>query len=360
MKASFTTVTAIALAAFASRESMAASFDCRRASTPLETLICAESPLGKLDESLAANYRRVIRELPTGEADALKVDQRRWLRYRESACGLDRDARTLQPLTNYAPCIRDLYTERIQILQSRDSLTAFLTRRPDPLQHPNNIDLRRSKLAELFSSHSVQIDADFDRACRPMAAAFPSQKGIEHVAPVLVTSDYNKIVVRAQLARCAKVELRTPKLSSPPINQDYLALPTLALFEIDNTRKIYVFLDQSFHWEWSRAEGHTFVGAAIYRSINVAACAQSTLGENWVNCGGHQYTSMSDLENVDPIDCMHDLIRFEGNFFRYGVQKLGGALDRIAYQIAIQKLEDTDVPGFRHVCRFNLRDPREK
>jgi uncharacterized protein len=45
---------------FAATTCFAASFDCSRARTQVEKLICADALLGRLDDTLALNYRAML------------------------------------------------------------------------------------------------------------------------------------------------------------------------------------------------------------------------------------------------------------------------------------------------------------
>jgi uncharacterized protein len=80
----------------------AASFDCRRAATKIERMVCATPNLSALDEELAAVYRGALAEMASaGErADSLKRDQLQWLRYTRDAC-------------RASECLRKAYEERI-------------------------------------------------------------------------------------------------------------------------------------------------------------------------------------------------------------------------------------------------------
>jgi uncharacterized protein len=59
---------------------MAASFDCARASTAQEKLICQNPQLSALDEALAAAYRKKMSGLTGPDAAQLKQSQREWLK----------------------------------------------------------------------------------------------------------------------------------------------------------------------------------------------------------------------------------------------------------------------------------------
>jgi uncharacterized protein YecT (DUF1311 family) len=60
----------------------AASFDCAKAGTKVEKLICADAELSKLDEEMAGLYREVLKA--SLKDPVLKQAQREWLNYRET------------------------------------------------------------------------------------------------------------------------------------------------------------------------------------------------------------------------------------------------------------------------------------
>lgn len=67
------------------------SFDCAKASTPIEKAICGDALLGRLDGALAENYRHMLAsDIGVGAKGDLKATQRKWLEQRNkcanSAC----------------------------------------------------------------------------------------------------------------------------------------------------------------------------------------------------------------------------------------------------------------------------------
>lgn len=88
--------TVLMLSASLAAQSQAASFDCKKAGTPVEKTICANPELSRLDEELMATYRKV--------AATEKQAQRAWLKYRDT-CGTD------------VNCLTSLYQERVSKLQ---------------------------------------------------------------------------------------------------------------------------------------------------------------------------------------------------------------------------------------------------
>jgi uncharacterized protein len=77
----------------------AASFGCLDVDTEVESAICADPDLNRMDEDLAGQYQDLLRELSPREARKLRQEQRSWLRARDS-CGDD------------VRCLRARYEER--------------------------------------------------------------------------------------------------------------------------------------------------------------------------------------------------------------------------------------------------------
>jgi uncharacterized protein len=64
------------------------SFDCAKASLPVERLICASPELSGLDEMLGRSYAVAVDKLAEAGA-CLRIDQTRWLRTVRNACADD-------------------------------------------------------------------------------------------------------------------------------------------------------------------------------------------------------------------------------------------------------------------------------
>ena len=87
-----------------------ATFDCRRARTPAERVVCADPALAQADQELAAAYDLA---LAAGVPDwRLERQQRRWLRAREDAA---RDA---------PAAVAEVYAARIAELQDQAAFAA--------------------------------------------------------------------------------------------------------------------------------------------------------------------------------------------------------------------------------------------
>jgi uncharacterized protein YecT (DUF1311 family) len=64
----------------------APSFDCRRAASNVEKEICGIAEFGDLDRDIAATYAQALAALNPADADALRAEQRAWLKDRDD-CG---------------------------------------------------------------------------------------------------------------------------------------------------------------------------------------------------------------------------------------------------------------------------------
>lgn len=91
----------------------AASFDCAKAQSFIEQMICNNSKLSKLDEDLSANYKIALQD--KSNAKALKKEQLAWLN-EVNACP-------------DAECVSSNYAGRIVMLQNRNA-SFILTQRP--------------------------------------------------------------------------------------------------------------------------------------------------------------------------------------------------------------------------------------
>lgn len=83
-----------------SATAFAAGFDCAKAATPVEKMICADAGLSRLDETLATVYAARAAD------SAVKTEQRQWLRQVRNACATP-------------ACLATAYQQRIADLQQR-------------------------------------------------------------------------------------------------------------------------------------------------------------------------------------------------------------------------------------------------
>lgn len=81
----------------------AASFDCAKAKTPVEKMICSDATLSELDGRLASAYRRALGLASNPEP--LKAEQRAWLTTERKRCA-------------DVACLRQAYQQRRTALEA--------------------------------------------------------------------------------------------------------------------------------------------------------------------------------------------------------------------------------------------------
>lgn len=101
----------------------AASFDCSKAQTEVETLICTFSQLSEADEQLGYFYNQALKSLPTIPAAQLREEQRAWLEKRDqhlTTLCMDQNCLAHKQSLNAcfnADCAVQFYAERIAMLE---------------------------------------------------------------------------------------------------------------------------------------------------------------------------------------------------------------------------------------------------
>ena len=96
---------------------MAASFDCQKATQPLDKKICGDAELSKLDEDLAAAYGKAKTAMsPAGQKD-LQNSQRDWLAFSRRICKSRLDPKIAKAAEETPEdCLKGAYRERIEDL----------------------------------------------------------------------------------------------------------------------------------------------------------------------------------------------------------------------------------------------------
>lgn len=80
-----------------------ASFDCTKALSPVETLICKDSETSALDDKLQRTYKVALTAIAPSSKKALVGEQRHWITYTRDVCQDE-------------ACLQQAYTARIAVL----------------------------------------------------------------------------------------------------------------------------------------------------------------------------------------------------------------------------------------------------
>lgn len=84
-----------------------AGFDCQKAISLTEKMICKEPEISELDSKFSKYYSAIQSKISSEEKKSLIAEQREWLRERDSDCQIDKE------------CLKDKYTTRLGLLQTK-------------------------------------------------------------------------------------------------------------------------------------------------------------------------------------------------------------------------------------------------
>lgn len=155
----------LSLLTFAVTASVAQAFDCSKATTPVETAICADAGLKDQDERLSQSYGAVKGLSTKAEQKMLARAQKKWLASRDSSC-------PLSPL-GLAGCVRDTTEARLKVLEGTpDSgpgtgnriIPVFVYQRGDAAFYDLEVDLYR------FAEPKTAGEKRFNAFSRDIAA----------------------------------------------------------------------------------------------------------------------------------------------------------------------------------------------
>jgi len=95
----------------------AASFDCKKAKTDIEKMICSDEEVSKFDEELARKYKKALQLV--SYKDQMKKQQQEWIK-------------TLRNTCKDEICLQREYRDRIAALNSTLAAAAFKRKPEDP------------------------------------------------------------------------------------------------------------------------------------------------------------------------------------------------------------------------------------
>ena len=108
------------------------SFDCLKATQPVERLICADGGLALMDRQMTEAYTKKRASLDAAGSAALVRDQREWVKRRAAACPVPSATDITSPmLWQASPCLARLYRDRLAALG--------VTAAPEPKRGPDFI-----------------------------------------------------------------------------------------------------------------------------------------------------------------------------------------------------------------------------
>lgn len=103
---------AVIALAFVCRPSCAASFDCAKAATKVESAICADPVLSKRDDDLQRVFHASRSTLAEQDVPQLVAEQKKWIAERDRTCG------AVSSAADATDCLRKSYDGRIKAVSA--------------------------------------------------------------------------------------------------------------------------------------------------------------------------------------------------------------------------------------------------
>lgn len=178
----------------------AASFDCAKAGTKVEHLICDNPELSKLDEELSAAYKAALQDKQ--QADTVKQEQKQWMKERDGCADVG--------------CVKQAYEARQSALASSDGEYA-------PQDTSAMSEKAKGEIAsKILNGSEVTLrkgpySPDDVKFCNAFLEDFKAQRGIEYIEPKFRTNDYNA-------PELAKLRNQCPNKFAEPKKCDAVAL----------------------------------------------------------------------------------------------------------------------------------------
>ena len=107
----------LVMLAMATSVAEAASFDCKKASTPFETAICTHPELSKADDLLAVAYATAIGGLSKPALALMQKNQKAWLDFAQRSCTDDAELPTRAYPDEQVECLRSSFETRVRRLE---------------------------------------------------------------------------------------------------------------------------------------------------------------------------------------------------------------------------------------------------
>jgi uncharacterized protein YecT (DUF1311 family) len=170
----------------------AASFDCKKAKTEIEKMICSDKEISKLDEEMDRAYKKALSLVSYKQQ--MKRQQQEWVKTLRNACEDE-------------PCLQREYRDRIAALNSTLAAAAYKRKPEDPKVERERVIAFAKKLKWKKPYDWKEGDKqslEKRQFCEALLADLQAGKDVEFIEPIVRTDDYNDPKLQAHLGRCPK------------------------------------------------------------------------------------------------------------------------------------------------------------
>lgn len=170
----------VVMALIVSISSHAASFDCEKAVSKIERLVCANAEVSDLDTELAKAYESAMSKLTADERNGLISEQRRWLQQSRNRC-------------QQATCLKHAYWERLARLETYS--------RP---RQPELSEAERQKVVQALLNPGTftLVAGTVPQACNAILEDLKQMRDVRFVPPTAVAQTIEDISPDAWGKQC--------------------------------------------------------------------------------------------------------------------------------------------------------------
>lgn len=162
----------------------AASFDCAKAATKVEHIICDNPKLSVLDDKLGKTYQDVMGKANDEQKQRLTTEQKHWLKYTRNVCAKE-------------PCFKHAYWSRLAELE-----TFFEPKSPLYEHEADKAEAIRQVLASAPLYYSAGTDGVAYQFCNQIFDDLKQMNGIRFVDPIVQTQSYEDPALDSWKKQC--------------------------------------------------------------------------------------------------------------------------------------------------------------
>jgi uncharacterized protein len=179
----------------------AASFDCKKAASTVENLICKNPDLSKQDEQMSKLYQDDYAKSNDTQKQSLLAEQKHWLKLSRNVCKNE-------------TCIKIAYWSRLSELD-----TFFAEKSPLYEHESDKAESIKQILVSAPFHYAGWTDNKNDKTCHQMFEDIKVMKGLSFIDPVAQTQSYEDPVLDEYKHNCTL---------KPSLNFGYACLPAIA------------------------------------------------------------------------------------------------------------------------------------
>jgi uncharacterized protein len=292
----------------------AASFDCKKAKTGIENMICSGKEISKLDEEMDRAYKNALALV--SYKDQMRKQQREWVKLLRDTCEDEM-------------CLLREYRDRIAALNSSIAAAAFKRKPEDPKAERDRIIAVSKKLKWEKPYDWKEGDKESlskKQFCEALLANLQAGKELDFVEPIVRTDDYNDPKLQAYLGKCPILkpfktvgyppriwdqleEERVPEVEREEYGTIYYSSLDFKLYHVDFDGNPQNGKEYLFYGGCGYAFGHSgALDAGDYQILDLECCKE---------LGDIQVRETINYRTKQPTNDTNGVIQYKDKFYVY-------------------------------------------